>query len=98
MTCFIFSWGSRTESSRLIDRQDILDGLDKMPEISNWRASTGVIFFVSSEDMFRLSDKIHARFPDLLFMITPIRVSSAAGWTDRETWAFIRAETRYGGG
>jgi hypothetical protein len=71
-----------------VDRQMILDTLDKMPEILNWRASIGAIFLVSNQSSMVLSRALHLRIPDLLYVILPVG-KGADGWADKDTWTFI---------
>ena len=73
-----------------ITRQKILDNLDKIPEISNWRASIGAIFIAGAFSVRELGEKIHGLMPDLLYLLSSIDMEKAAGWTDRQTWDFIQ--------
>ncbi|MBV9861115.1 MAG: hypothetical protein JO267_03095 [Alphaproteobacteria bacterium] len=77
------------EVPTVVDRQDILNYLDKMPEVANWRASTGAIFIVTNANGMYLSTKIHEAMPRLLFAIVPIDSRQMWGWSDPDTWKFI---------
>jgi hypothetical protein len=79
----------------LIDRQNILDFLNTLPnDVSIWRASTGAIFFASNSTVKEISEKVHGKFPGLHFMISPIQIENIWGWTDKDTWEFIRTGRR----
>jgi hypothetical protein len=71
------------------DRQNILDVLDGIPEILNWRAASGAIFVVSQKGENWISDKIHAAFPDAIFLVATIDIATSQGYQDKETWEFI---------
>jgi len=91
MNCFILTWQPNTR------RQEILDALDKIPEVLNWRASTGAIFIISNLDAVTLSKKINTSVgKDLFFVINPISIDTIEGFTDRDTWNFIRKPRRAG--
>jgi len=92
VNCFIFSWHPVFQETplKLVSRQELLDQLDKMPEVKNWRASTGVIFVITDVGSYQLSAQIHGAFPSLLFTLGPVHISTLSGWTDPATWDFIR--------
>jgi hypothetical protein len=73
-----------------INRQQILDMLDKDPQIKNWRASTGAIFIASEVSAKQLSEALHGTFPKLHFIIAPIDIEKTWGYSDKDTWEFIR--------
>jgi len=39
------------------ERQSMIDIVDKIPEILNWRAASGVIFVISEKDENWIADK-----------------------------------------
>lgn len=90
MKCFILTWLNSASC------QVVLDALDKIPQIINWRASTGAIFLVSSIDASALTDLIHEKLPKEHFVISQISIDTVEGYTDRDTWNFIRRPRRAG--
>jgi hypothetical protein len=75
----------------LIDRQNILDFLNTLPnDVAIWRASTGAIFLSSNSTAKEIAEKVHEKFPGLHFIISPIQIGNMWGWTDKGTWEFIR--------
>ena len=93
MNCFIVTWSGVYDDRKgnpVVDRQTILDALDEISEILNWRASTGAVFVVSESTATSLWKKIHEKLPDLHFTIAPISIETIEGWTDERTWEFIR--------
>jgi hypothetical protein len=89
MNCYVLMWSAVVEGT-LLDRQEVINFIDSVPEIVNWRASTGGIFLVSNASPKIISTKINAKFPKLTFIISPIAIQSTWGWADKETWDFIR--------
>ena len=86
MNCYLMSW-ARAE----VARQQILDALDKIPSVLNWRASTGAIFIVSELSANALSDEINSLVPSHVhFVLAPINIEQIHGYTDEKTWNFIR--------
>jgi hypothetical protein len=81
-----------------IDRQKILDVLNTMPEVLNWRAAVGAIFIISESSPTQLSIGLRTRIPNLHHMIVPIDVTIADGWADKETWDFIQHSQRVASG
>jgi hypothetical protein len=75
--------------AQAIDRQVILDFLDTLPEVYNWRANLRAIFIVSDASHELLSEKIHTRFPGLLHIVALISGETCQGWVDQDTWDFI---------
>jgi hypothetical protein len=73
------------------DRQKLLDALDTMPNITNWRASTGAVFIVADEsvEVNTIADQLIAKLPDLRFVVSTISSKTSQGFTDKDTWAFI---------
>jgi hypothetical protein len=73
------------------DRQKILDVINTIPEVANWRASSGAIFVVtlSSVSTHHLANTIRAKLPALTFVMAAISGHAAQGNTDQETWDFI---------
>jgi hypothetical protein len=85
MKCYMMTWVN------IAIRQQILDYLDTLrSEVVNWRASSGAIFMISGLDALTLTEKIHAKFPGLVFIITPITIEEIQGYADSDTWNFIR--------
>jgi hypothetical protein len=87
-------WYKKFDSQ--VDRQHILDVIDKMPEVENWRAAIGAIFLATDLNARQLSDKIHQSMPDLTFLVVPAKLDQVEGWADRKTWDFIRRPKRVG--
>jgi hypothetical protein len=80
-----------------VERQQILDALDKVPEIVNWRAATGAIFIASESSGKVLSEKINSAIPrHVHFVLVDAEIDQVWGWTDEETWNFIRRPRRIG--
>ena len=91
MNCYIMSWHPvYTGAPRPVDRQMLLNVLDKLTEVVSWRASTGTIFLLSEASARTISERLREEIPDLLFVILPIRIEDVWGWTDKETWDFIK--------
>jgi hypothetical protein len=79
------------------DRQTMIDLIDKIPEIVNWRASNGVIFIISEKNENWISEKIHAGLPqDTAFLVSTITIDSSQGYLDKDSWDFIRNPRRVG--
>jgi hypothetical protein len=83
--CHILTWGG------VINRQRILNALDTVEDVVNWRASTGAIFIVtglnltSSELAFKLRPKLNG----IRFIVASIVGQQAQGESDTATWNFI---------
>ncbi len=98
MNCYLLTWSLLYRNDgppmdRTVSRQSIIDCLEKMPEISNWRASTGCLFIASDHPARTMAEQLHIMLNDLNFLIVPIKMEDAWGWTDKETWAFIDQST-----
>jgi hypothetical protein len=79
------------------ERQTILDALDGIPEIVNWRAATGAIFVVSELSGPVLAEVINPKLPaHVHFVLVPASIDRTSGYTDKETWDFIRRPRRVG--
>lgn len=91
MTVYVFVWSPTMAGNAPIDRQNILDFLNTLPneEVPIWRASTGAIFIASNSTAKEISEKVHEKFPGLHFIIAPIQIGNIWGWTDKGTWEFI---------
>jgi hypothetical protein len=75
----------------------MIDLIDKIPEIVNWRASIGVIFLVSEKNENWISEKIHAGLPpDAAYLVSTITIDGSQGYLDAESWDFIRNPRRVG--
>jgi hypothetical protein len=85
----MMTWLSIYEGGGTVKRQDILDFLDSIPSIVNWRASTGAIFIVSNESARQLADRIHEKLPKLHFVLAPIVGFQCQGFAEKGTWDFI---------
>jgi hypothetical protein len=81
MNCYLLTF----HYTSLSERQVMLNFLDTVPEVLNWRAVSGAIFIISST----LTFKIHKGFPALNFFLTPVFGTNINGWADMETWDFI---------
>jgi hypothetical protein len=81
-------WHPIVEKAR-IDRRSILDVLDTIPDVKNWRAHVGAILIASDSTAENLFRKIHEKLPTLIFLIAPIEIEEVFGWTDQDTWEFI---------
>ena len=94
MTPYIMAWHSLqhgSPGSPPVNRKDILNVLDKLPEVANWRASTGAIFIISAFGSQYIADKIRQHLPYLIFTIIPImEFDKIGGYSDKETWDFIK--------
>jgi hypothetical protein len=96
MKCYLMTWTVSLEGGGQIDRQEILNYFETDQRIRNWRASTGAIFIVSEASQLELGDRLHLRFPNLHYIITPLNMTELWGWTDKETWEFILRPRRAG--
>jgi hypothetical protein len=76
------------------ERQTILDALNSMPEVLNWRAAIGAVFIISDSPATVLSAGIRNRLPNLQYVIVPVDMSVSDGWADRETWNFLQNPQR----
>lgn len=93
MKTYVLVWHPWNDKDRVY-RQPILDTLDKMPSVVNWRASTGAIFIGSNATEETLSEELANKMPNLEFVISEITLATSQGRTDRETWTFIGDPTR----
>lgn len=73
-----------------VTRQNMIDFLDDLPEVVNWRAHIGAIFLASEGPAEVLSDRIHEEFPTLFFIVARISAASTHGWADKDTWDLIQ--------
>jgi hypothetical protein len=80
-------------NNRSIDRQEVLNALNAMPGVMNWRASVGAIFIISSLPATALSMQVRQKLPGLQHVIAPIDMVTADGWADPDTWNFLRYPT-----
>lgn len=74
-------------------RQEILNFLDTRSEVLNWFAwgDTG-IFLISEESAYLLSNIIHEKFPNIIFVITLLPTGNyltVNGWLFKNNWDFI---------
>lgn len=74
----------------LLNRQKIVDYLDTVPELKNWRATNGAVFIATEMDENWLAQQIHKAFPEMHFMVTPVQIETVQGYQDAGTWDFIR--------
>jgi hypothetical protein len=79
-----------------VDRQPLLDFIDKIPEIVNWQAGGGAIFLISEQSPDWISEKIHSKFPDLNYIIMPVDIVGAQGYTQKDVWDFLQRPRRAG--
>jgi hypothetical protein len=70
-------------------RQEMLDFLDTLPEIKNWRASEGVIYLAAEISDDQIAEKIRAKYPKLRFIVTQISSATSQGWGAGALWEFI---------
>jgi hypothetical protein len=89
MICYLLTW-DRLKNTTGERRQEILDFLDTIPEIVNWRATTGIILLVSELTADEIIDKLHEKFPKLGFIVAPVNIDDVQGIANKETWDFIR--------
>src|SRR5579862_1714228 len=75
------------------DRQTVINFLDMLPEVVNWRASTGGILIVSRHDVNVLTAKLHEKLLKMNFILARIPGLTSQGWTDADTWKFINNPT-----
>jgi hypothetical protein len=92
MNCFILTWRRNDD----LPRRTILDTLDAIPDVLNWRAAVGAIIIVSESDARSISEKINEKLPKLHFLVSPVSIDSAEGYMDKDTWNFIRRPRRVG--
>jgi hypothetical protein len=73
------------------ERERILSALNVIPEVLNWRASTGAIFVVTiaTVSAITVADRVRVRCPGIWFIVAPIYGSLTQGVSDKETWDFI---------
>lgn len=93
MKCYVITWSTHylnQQQPHAVNRQHILDSLDKISEARNWRASTGAIFIASEGNPKMISDQLHRLLPHLGFVLLEIKIQDVWGWTDKETWEFIQ--------
>lgn len=87
----LFRWNCYLlASEKLISgRQEVLDFLDTVPEVVNWRATQGIILVVTNLEKRPLTAKLREKFPDMRLILSDVGLKSTDGWTDKETWDFI---------
>jgi hypothetical protein len=78
------------------DREKVIEAIDKVPEIVNWRSTAGAIFVVSEKTADWITNKIHKVFPEkeMIFLISPLNIQECQGYLDQETWDFLRTPKR----
>jgi hypothetical protein len=71
-------------------RKQILDTLDAIPDVKNWRATTGGIFIVTEVDVSTnaLAMNIHSRLPNVRFILAGV-AGATQGNSETETWDFL---------
>jgi len=84
MTCYVLVFRHID-----LDRQIMLDFLDTLPEVQNWRAAVGAIYIISDATATSIADEIHRKFPALQFVLSKVDILHSNGWADKETWDFI---------
>ena len=82
--------------NRTVSRKEILDALNTIPEVLNWRAAVGTIFLISEQTSPQVSDKIRAKIPGLLHVVVPVDMNITQGWADKDTWDFLTRPRRAG--
>lgn len=70
-------------------QQEIIDFLETLPAVENWRASDGVVFVVTALSLQHLCGAILARFPGMHFLCVPLESAKVQGWCHPDTWDFI---------
>lgn len=73
------------------DRQKLLNALDLIPEVLNWRAALGGVFVVTPATVTSsmIAEKLAPKYPDLRFVISAIYGNMTNGRADAQTWEFI---------
>jgi hypothetical protein len=89
MNCYLLTWTLK-KGDQLFPAKEIVDYLDTLQDIKNWRNDVGAIFLVSELSPTQLHSKIHRKFPELRYIITPIDINDIEGWAPKDTWDFIR--------
>jgi hypothetical protein len=74
---------------KIFSRQILLDALNKMSIIENWRAAVGAIFMASNASDDEIADGIHKAIPGLTFIVSEIEIATSQGIADKKTWDFI---------
>jgi hypothetical protein len=67
----------------------MIDTIDALPEIVNWRAAAGTIFLVSDKGVNWITNEIHKKYSELKFLVVPLKLSDVQGYQDKKTWDFI---------
>jgi hypothetical protein len=88
MKVYMLTWQAWL-NNKSFDRQTLLNALDRMPEVLNWRAAIGAAFIVSEASQEQLTDSLMKQIPDLRFVFAQIDMGNIQGWADKETWDFI---------
>jgi hypothetical protein len=90
MKCYLFTW-HRYIGDDQFDRKELLNYLDTIPEVVNWRTSAGAVLIASDLTADDLEKKIHAKFPGLFFIVALITIQTIDGRNDQASWDFIRS-------
>jgi hypothetical protein len=72
----------------MFTREEVLDVLNKLRDVKNWRASTGCIFIITDVSLNELTAQLQRMLPGVSFILVPYDGTQANGWTDSATWDF----------
>lgn len=95
MKLYILTW-NRISGKTQVFRQQILDALDDIKDVHDWRAATGAIFVTTDRDEEFLTDELRKRVPNLVFIFSLIEAETTQGYADKNTWEFIDAAAKRG--
>ncbi|MGA1979616.1 MAG: hypothetical protein ABSG99_03500 [Sedimentisphaerales bacterium] len=74
----------------VVRRSQVLDYLDKSPQILNWFAiMKDSILITSKNNATQLREMLHLAFPFGWFIITELQTGNYDGWLPKENWDFI---------
>jgi hypothetical protein len=89
MTPYVMTWLPFVNNVP-VDRQVILNALNTVNGVLNWRASVGAVFIISNSTATVLSAQIQQKIPGLHHVIVPVDMTVTNGWADKETWEFLQ--------
>lgn len=90
MKSYMITWLSSLEGGGIVNRQTLINAIDSIDIVHNWRASTGAIFVSSPHTAEEISRRIRRSLPKLAFVVAQIDLGNIHGWTDKDSWNFIQ--------
>lgn len=89
MKAYLIAWNDALEGGGQISRDQLIEFIDKVPQIVNWRSTLRSIFIASELSPQGIHEIVHRKYPKLHFIVAEVSLDTVWGWADQKTWDFI---------